>query len=147
MGWWRENWFSLVQSVGIVAGLCFTAWALWRDGRDRRLGHRLGLAEQHRELWAEAHRRPDLARLFHGEADLLARPVTTAESEFLEVVFHHFHLTWELSRQEGLFTESALHLDVAAFFALPVPHAVWRQTRARRDPDFVAYVDRCLRAI
>lgn len=145
IAWLGDNWFSLVQSGGIIAGLGFTGWSLRRDGRDRRTTARLSLAQHHRELWAELHRRPDLARLLRDDADLVAQPVTTAEDEFLNVVIYHFQTCWELGRSDGLLSLEALRLDARAFFAHPIPHAVWLASRERRDPDFRRFVDACLR--
>ncbi len=143
-GWFRDNWFSLVQSGGIVAGLVFTAWSLRRDGRDRRTATRLGLAEHHRELWAEVHRRPDLARLLRDDTDLVLDPVTSGEEEFLNVAIYHFQTCWELSREGQLLSRTALELDARSFFSHPIPHTVWTRSRHWRDPAFVAFIDSCL---
>ena len=142
--WIGDNWFSLVQSCGIVAGMGFTVWSLHRDSRERRTATRLGLAHHHRELWAEVHRRPDLGRLLDDDVDLVAHPITAAEDEFLNVVIYHFQTCWELGRSEGLLSLPALELDARDFFAHPIPNAVWRGSRNRRDPGFVAFIDQCL---
>ena len=146
MVWLGNNWFSLVQSGGIVASLIFTAWSLRRDGRERRTATRLGLAEHHRELWAEVHRRPDLARLLRDDVDLVAGPVTPAEEEFLNVAIYHFQTCWELSREGQLLSGKALELDARSFFNHPIPNAVWTRSRHRRDPAFVAFIESCLEA-
>ena len=142
--WAEENWFSLVQSVGIIAGLWLTAAGYRRDGKERKTSGLMALAQEHRELWTEAHRRPDLSRIFRTEVDLVASPITTAEQEFLNLVFVHFELGWQLARQGVATPLAVLSTDVRAFFRLPVVRAVWEETRLSRNPEFVEFVDRVL---
>lgn len=142
--WIRDNWFSFVQSVGIVGGLLFTAWSLKRDSAERKTTARLALAEHHRELWAEVHRRPDLARILCDDVELLGQPVTAAEDEFLNVVIYHFQTCWELGKNSSLLSMKVLALDARDFFSHPIPAYVWRHSRSRRDPKFVAFIESCL---
>jgi hypothetical protein len=143
-GWLEQNWFSLIQTVGIVAGLLFTAKTLRRDLSDRRTGKLLALAEQHRELWSEAVRNPDLCRIFQDEVDLAKAPVTSGEEEFLNVVIYHFNTGWELAKLGELLSMDVFGLDAKTFFCRPIPKAVWLKSRSRRNPAFVAFIDSCL---
>jgi hypothetical protein len=143
-GWFEQNWFSLAQTVGIVAGLLFTTWTLRRDRSDRRTTHFLALAEQHRELWSEAVRNPDLCRVFQETVDLEAAPVLDREAEFLDVVIYHFNTGWELAKLGDVLSLDVFALDAKTFFALPIPNLVWRRSRLRRNPTFVAFIDSCL---
>jgi hypothetical protein len=145
VGWTRENWFSLVQSVGIVGGLLFTARSLRITQRESRVANTLELAQHHRELWADAHRRPDLARLFDPNANLSATPPSVAEREFLEVAIYHFATCFELATNAKLVSEAALEMDARAFFSRPLPLVVWNDSRASRDPRFVDFIEGCLR--
>ena len=142
--WAAGNWFSLVQSVGIIAGLWFATASFRRDGKARITSDLLALTQEHRELWSEAHRRPDLSRIFRTEVDLVASPITTAEQEFLNLVFVHFETGWQLARQGVATPLAVLSLDVRAFFRLPVVRAVWEETRWSRNPEFVQFVGRVL---
>jgi hypothetical protein len=142
--WLGENWFALVQGVGIVAGLVFTGVSLRRDLRARRVGDLLTLTQQHRELWSEVHRRPELARIMDADADLLARPLTVAEERMLNLILVHFQTGWELARSGTFNTPENMAADVRGFFTLPLPRAVWQATRATRDPAFVRFIDGCL---
>ena len=143
-GWAAQNWFSLVQSVGIVAGLWFTGAAYRRDAKTRRTSDLLALAHEHRELWSEAHRRPDLSRIFQPQVDLVASPMTTAEEEFLNLVFVHFETGWQLAKEGVSHPLAVLSSDVRGFFRLPIVRAVWEETRWSRNPEFVKFVDRVL---
>jgi len=53
----EANWFNVVQSVGIVASLLFTAITLRQESKSKMMTALLALEEQHRELWSELHRR------------------------------------------------------------------------------------------
>lgn len=99
----------------------------------------------HRDLWNEAHSRPDLSRVFATEADLVAQPITVAEERFLNEVIVHFATGWQLARNGSLVTLDAMRADVRNFFSLPIPNAVWRETKKRRDPQFVRFVEESLR--
>ena len=140
-GWFVDNWFSLVQSGGIIGGLVFTGWSLRRSSLDARIGNTLGLAQQHRDLWGDAHRRPELARILEGEVDLVSHPVTVTEREYLDLAIYHFYTCYELGSECGLISLDVLALDARSFFAKPIPQAVWRETRASRAPAFVRFIE------
>jgi hypothetical protein len=144
--WFAQNWFAATQGVGIIAGLLFTAISLRRDAKSRRASDVLKLAQQHRALWAEVHRRRDLQRINKPEVDLVAGPVTPEEEEFLNVVFVHFYTTFLLSQSRtlALLPLKTLAVDIRAFFSLPLPQFVWRASKSGRDPKFVKFVEACL---
>lgn len=143
--WLTDNWFALLQSLGIICGLLFTAISIRRDTASRRASDLLALSERHQELWAELYRRPELSRIRSKEADLLANPVTALEVEFLRSVFVHFFTGYLLARNGALLQMNAFKADVQNFFSLPIPKAVWRENRDGRDPEFVNFVEACLK--
>ena len=117
---------------------------LLRDRRTRRIGDVLTLAQHHRDLWGDMHRRPELSRVTSSDPDLLACPITTAEEEYLHLVIMHFCTGFLLAREGSLITLSTLAVDAGSFLSLPLPRVVWEQTRHLRDPDFVCFVERAL---
>lgn len=141
LGWVNREWFNGVQTLGIVGGLALAAIAARRESKARRIEDYLTLAGQHRELWTDAHARPDLARIFHRELDLVATPITVAEMEFLNLVIVHFHTGWLLGNQGGLLRLDVLSADAKDFFSLPLPRKVWEETRHFRDPGFVHFIE------
>ena len=145
LSWLAENWFNLLQGAGIVAGLCFTALSLRQETSGRKVSDLLALTEQHRELWSELHRRPKLQRVLCEEVNLVEKPITPAEAEFLNVVIVHFNTGWLLAKAGALVTKDGLAKDIRAFFALPLPHLVWQQTRHTREPRFRRFVAAILR--
>lgn len=142
--WLNQNWFTLIQTLGIIGSLLLTTAALRRDTGARRLGDFLTLAGHHRELWSEIHRNPELRRIFSPEVDLLAHPITPAEQEFLNLVIVHFHTGWHLAKQGAVHSLDVIATDARSFFALPVPRAVWEATRECRDPEFQRFIDQAL---
>lgn len=144
--WLQNNWFVFLQSAGIVGGLLFTARSLRDATSARKVSDLLTLTEQHRELWNEVYRRPELSRIFATTVDLVEKPVSVAEERFLNEVIVHFVTGYELARRKALVTMDALRADVRSFFTLPIPWAVWQQTRGARDPKFVSFIEKCLEA-
>ena len=75
----------------------------------RKVSDLLTLTAQHRELWNEVYRRPELSRIFATAADLVANPVSVAEERFLNEVIVHFNTGWHLARRKSLFSHSRQH--------------------------------------
>jgi hypothetical protein len=142
--WLEQNWFTLLQSIGIIGSVLLTAWGLLRDRRQRRVGDLLTLAAQHRELWSDVHKRPELARVGAKQVDLVAQPISVAEEEFLLLVIVHFWLGWKLAKEGALLSLAVLAKDSQEFFTLPLPHDVWRRTKEGRDPKFVRFIEKSI---
>jgi len=141
LAWTEENWISLIQCAGIVGGLIFTALSIRRDTKARRMSDLLSLSKLHRDLWSEVHRRPELSRVMDTETDLVGCPVTAAEEAFLFVVITHFHTGWHLARNGALLSLNVLAEDAGWFFSLPIPKAVWAESKSDRDQKFVQFVE------
>ena len=144
--WLDENWFSLLESLGIVGSLLFTAITLRKDLQAKRVTEYLTLAGQHRRLWGQLYRRPRLAHLLKPDRNLDALPVTSEERLFLELAFVHFHTGWLLAREGSLTPMSVLAADAGHFFGLPVPAYVWERTKSVLEREFVAFVDDAVEA-
>lgn len=143
--WFEDNWFNLLQSLGIVGSLVFTAIAMRRETKSRHLETLLSLGEHHRELWSELHRRPDLSRVLADEVDLVGQPVTTAEEEFLNTAFVHFCTGWRLATEHGVLAEDDLRRDIGQFLSHPIPRQVWKTTRQIREESFVRFGDKAMK--
>lgn len=130
-----------LQVVGIVAGLVFTALGLRTDTRSRRIQTLITLTQQHRDIWEEVTRRPELRRVTDVDADLIARPVTAEEVRFVGFVILHIHC-WFRAQQAGEVARiETFERDLRALFALPVAAAVWEQRRPFLDRDFARFID------
>jgi hypothetical protein len=139
--WLSHQWLNLLQGIGIIGSLVFTAMALRQGGTSLRLNALLNLTEQHRELWSTIHTDPELVRVLKPEVDLLASPVSPLEEEFLNLVMVHFQTGWEMVRTGKLISAEAYERDIREFLRLPIPREVWMRTRDHRDPSFVEYVE------
>ena len=144
LSWFNQNWFSLAQTLGIVGSIALTAASLRRNTRAQKLSDYLTMISQHRELWSDAHRRPELQRIFQAEVDLLAAPISVAEDEFLNLVIVQFNTCWLLAKEGALVTLDVLNADAHSFFSLPIPRAVWEKTKHSRDPKFMGFIDQSL---
>jgi len=142
--WLRENWFPLLQTVGIIGGLVFTGISVRQAANARKVSDLLTLTAQHRALWNEVYSRPGLNRIFAASADLVATPVTMSEDQFLNEVIVHFYTGWRLASKGSLLSPEAMEADVQNFFRLPIPRAVWEQSKGARDQQFVMFVEKCL---
>jgi hypothetical protein len=141
LDWLGENWPHLLEATGIVSGLWFSVTNLSRDANATRVSNLLTLTRDHRELWLELYRRPELARVLDAKADLRHAPVTPDEALFVKLLIQHLHATFQAMR-EGVFIEvEGMRADVRAFIALPIPHALWPGLRPLQNRDFVAFVD------
>lgn len=143
-GWLQHNWFSALQAIGIIGGLVFTAVSIRQATQARKVSDLLTLTEQHRELWDEVYKRLDLGRVLDPAADLVAKPVTVTEERFLNEVIVHVNTGWQLAKNGSLLTLESLAADVRGLFSLPIPRAVWKESRGIRDPAFVEFVEGCL---
>src|SRR5437879_4732925 len=90
-GWVAENWFDLLQSLGIVGGLLFTAHSFHLEAKTRRVNNLLAITKGHREVWTEFYRRPGLKRVFAEQADLSREGMTREEQIFVNFVILHLN--------------------------------------------------------
>jgi hypothetical protein len=141
--WVKGDWFSVAQTIGIVGGLYFTGMSCRQVAKAQETRNLLAFAERHRALWAEAYR-PELNRIFSYEADVLAKPVSIIEEEFLNVIFVHFEMGWRLAKSSDHSDLKPLALDIRDFFSRPLPNAVWEKTKKYRNPKFVRFAEKAL---
>lgn len=140
--WATQHWFDLIQTFGILGSFWYTAVAVSRKTKVERMATALSLTNQHRELWIEIGTRPELARLSDPTADLVTKPPTREELLFTNLLIHHLASSFQAIRA-GLYAEpKGLTADIQAFFALPIPKAVWEQQRGMQEPKFVEFVEK-----
>jgi hypothetical protein len=141
--WLGENWLSLLDAVGVVAGLFFTATSIRADTKTRRISNLLTVTSNHREIWQEFVGRPELARVVSPSANVTEYPVTTDETEFVNFVILHLNSVYYAMTDGIVIKLEGLRTDVRTFFALPVPQAVWSKTKIFQNADFVRFVESC----
>jgi len=141
LDWLSHNWFTLLQSLGIVGGLFFTGTALMIDARVRRVGNSFEITKQHREIWSHLFSKPSLARVLDASADVARQPITQEEELFVQMLLLHLANAHQASNARMVVAPQGLQADVAAFFSLPIPNAVWQTNQIFQDSEFVEFVE------
>ena len=141
--WLGDNWFTLLQSIGIIGGLLFTGIALRHDARGRRITNLIALTGSHRDIWSEFSRRPELARVLDPRADLAQEGVTEAEKKFVTLIVLHLSSVYHALEDSLSVTPDGLRRDIQGLFSRPVPRAVWENIKSLQDREFVRFVEAC----
>ena len=143
--WVNENWFNVVQTAGVVGSLLMAAGAASREAKAREIENILTLSEHHRSLWGAIGGKPEFQRIFNRNTETLTKPVTMNEELALNEIFAHYLTGWRVASAGGITTLRELSDDVADFFSLPIPRAVWERTKKHRNRRFVRFVQNSLK--
>src|SRR5205085_6010001 len=139
--WFQDNWFTLLQSLGIIGGLFFTGVSLLIDAKVRRVGNLFEVTKQHREIWTSLYSKPELKRVIDPKADVTVASVTDEEELFVNFLILHLASNYRAGKA-GMFTLRAeLHADISDFFSQPIPREVWSRMKRFQDKDFVQFVE------
>ena len=141
LNWLRDNWFTLLQSLGIIGGLLFTGVSLRVDAKVRRVGNLFAVTKQHREIWTALYSRPDLKRVTDASANLTAQPITDEEELFVNLLILHLATSYRAAKAGMFLLPGELQTDIAEFFTLPIPKAVWERTKRFQGREFVSFVE------
>ncbi len=142
--WIHRYWFDLFQTVGIVGGLLFTAYAVRKDERARKITNLIALNERHDYIWSKFYERPELARVLKKEVDLNRQPISDEEWLFAKMLIIHLDTVCRAVKA-GMFIEiKGIKSDVREFLRLPIPKMVWEKIRPFQDEDFVEFVETTL---
>ena len=141
--WGAQYWSDLLQTVGIVGGLLFTAYATWKDERARRIGNSIAITEQYRQIWKELYERAELSRVLAKDADVKKQPVSVQEELFVKTPVLHLGTVYRAIKHSEFVKLEGLRRDVREFFTLPIPREVWQRVKSFQDKDFVEFVGKC----
>lgn len=141
--WLGENWFTALQSAGIIGGIFFTGVALRIDAQVRRVGNLITLTQQHREIWKHLFELPELSRVLDAEPNLERKPVTSQEELFVRLVILHASSAHHARKHAMYLSPDGMQMDIGLFFALPIPRIVWDKSKALQDEEFVRFVEYC----
>lgn len=142
--WAEVNWFNVIQTVGILGGILLAASAANREAKAREIQNLLTIAEHHREVWAELLSSPELKRILQPNANVVTEPPTSREEASVNLVIVQYLKAWRIAKFGGLLSLKELAVDAGAFMALPLPHAVWENTKKYRNQRFVRFVEKAL---
>jgi len=143
--WLLQNWFDLFSAAGIIGGLLFTAVSLRSEAKTRRIANLLTVTANYREIWKEYYANPQLIRVLDVSANVVEKPVTPEEELFVgQIIFHISNVFYAL-KDDLFIAQDGSRRDIAQFFSLPVPKAVWAKTKLLQNQDFAAYIDSALK--
>ena len=142
-GWVSQNWFNLFSAIGIIAGLWFTAFSLRSETKTRRVANLLTITANHREIWKEFLNNPKLARVRDAAADTAKQPVTDAERVFVNLVIQHINSVYYAMSDQLVVKYEGLARDIAQFFSLPIPQAVWERMKVFQNDALVRFIEEC----
>ena len=143
--WFAQNWFNLFSSVGIIAGLWFTATSLRSEARTRRVANLLTITDHHRKIWQDFSEKPNLKRVVSPDADLVKQPVTEAEETFVNMVILHINSVYYATNDHLVVEYEGLRRDIDEFFSLPIPRAVWRKAKPKQNRDFARFIETAIK--
>ena len=133
----------ILQNIGIIAGLLFTAVSLRAETKTRQIANMLAVTQNHRDIWQEIFRRPELQRVLDVNADLEQRPITREEEIFVNLVILHLNSVFQAMKDKLIVKPEGLQKDVGSFFTLPIPKAVWNEMKVLHEDDFIKFVESC----
>ena len=142
--WIQSDWFTLLQSIGIIGGLFYTATAFRYDTITRRTENLIRITEHHHEIWSQLRESPKLARVLSPNPDLRMKPISTDEEFMVLALILHLSSVFHAEKSNLLTVPGNLSEDIAVFFSNPIPRKVWEKHRGRQDSVFVAYVEKSM---
>src|ERR1035438_5223956 len=145
LSWSAAHWFELLQSIGIVFGLLFTAFALRADERLKRVQTLFTVTEHHRDLWTQLYSRPGLARVLELNPNLEKKPITIEERLFVNLLVLHIVAAFRAAESETYTRPEHLTYYVGEILSRPIPRSVWSKLKELQDSDFVQFVEESLR--
>jgi hypothetical protein len=141
--WISANWFTGLSAIGIIGSLVFTAVSFRSETKTRRVANLLTLTHNHRELWSELFRNPNLARVLDPTADLSEHPIIRDETIYINLVIQHLGSAYQAMKSGLVIKPEGVSRDVRSFFSLPIPKALWEKMKVFQNDDFVEFVERC----
>jgi hypothetical protein len=138
--WFQQNGFTLLQSVGIIASLLFSAHALRADSRERKIETLFTLTAANRDLWKTFYDKPELRRILELNIGGAPEPIPTLEEQvFVRSLIFHLAASFRARKYGMYFQEAGLSEDIRHLFSLPIPRAVWKTIGKFQEHDFVEF--------
>ncbi|MFH0957632.1 MAG: hypothetical protein V1897_02915 [Pseudomonadota bacterium] len=146
INWLSNHLFSLIQVIGIIGGLTFTAVSFRMEARTRKVSNFIAITKNHREIWSELYTHPELARVLSAKVDLERDPIKPEEEIFVKLLILHLNSAFYAWRYGEFLPPDELSKDIREFFSLPLPRLVWDRLRLLQDKEFVRFVENICRA-
>ena len=143
--WLSENWFNFLSTVGILGSLWIAIVTLRSDDKTRRVGNLFTVSTNYREIWKGYFDNQQLTRVLDPSADVAKQPVTPAEELFVGQIIIHISNVFYAMKDDLFIEQEGSRRDIAQFFTLPIPKAVWTKTKLLQNQDFAAFIDSSLK--
>src|SRR5207302_8023789 len=99
------------------------------------------ITKEHREIWSELFKRPELSRISKKDVDLKQFPIKPEEELFIGLLILHLNSAYH-AIQDGLYLEpEGMRDDIRQFFSRPMATAVWKKLKPLQDKRFVDFVE------
>lgn len=142
--WFEENWFSLIQTIGILSGFLLAARSLTLDRGIRKTEILIQLTESHREIWEGFLDKADLEATLEPYRKIDSHPVSFSEKRFVTSVLLHIAMVHRASQHDVFQPWEGLKRDIREFLSLPVPGEVFKSLRPYQEAEFLAFIDEIL---
>ncbi|KKR13591.1 MAG: hypothetical protein UT42_C0044G0010 [Candidatus Falkowbacteria bacterium GW2011_GWA2_39_24] len=90
MEWIQNNWFNVLQSIGIIASVLFTAYVVRVSNKSKKVENLLLLNQYHREIWLYYLDNPHLSSIFKKDIPEDYNP-TDIENRFVSIIILHLN--------------------------------------------------------
>jgi len=138
------NLFLLVETIGVVSSLLFTAHTVRAAEKSQRLTNLFSLTSYHRQIWMQLFTKPELRRVMNPSVDVHDQDITEEERLFVKLLILHLSTTYQATELHAVVPIEGLEKDVASFISLPIPYKVWSEISRYQNRDFVRFVQKSL---
>jgi hypothetical protein len=142
--WFSANWFNVFSSIGIMGSFWVGIKAVRFDAKTRQVSNLLAVTTNYRQMWKDYFDNPKLSRVLDANADVRSEPVTPEEEFFVNQVIFHVSTFYYATMDDLFIAQTGASHDIAEFFSLPVPRAVWANSKLLQNHDFAAFIDSSL---
>lgn len=134
------EWFTLLQSGGIIASFLISAYTAWTQTRSRKVSNYIELVKGHREVWKLQWENKDLAEVLSLSRDV-NEALTPKEKRFLIFLFLHITCSYELLDSSNVINLDEMRRDIKELFLSPSVIVFWATNRKFFNSDFCDFVD------
>lgn len=138
------DWFTLLQSVGIIIGFIFSGYALLKESRATKLQNYILLTQNHREVWSMVMDNEKLGRVLDKVVPKNKLILSYNERQFLTFIFLHITCSFELSKRGKIVDIQKDKEDIADLLSYPLVRLFWEQNGQFYNEDFRAFIASCI---
>lgn len=141
-----EALIALAPQAGILLaafGLLLNAYATLKNIRSRKLLNYQEIIKSHRELWKlTLDDTGKFSRILVPDLNLCASPVSPEERRFVSLLLLHMTSAFYFAKHSDIVRIEKLREDVWDVMSMPIPRAVWLESRHYFNRDFVKLIER-----